>query len=225
MLLLRRLMVWLFVLVVALGVLRELALPLMSDELAARVKHLRHFSPNGEHNLPTWFTAVIMALAALLSALMWRLERARGGSLAGYWAGLALIMLLMSVDEAVSFHEAFVTIFAFMGAWSPWLHFAWVVPGMLLVLIVGLIYLRFLWRLPRPVALYLLASGLIFLSGALVLEMVDGWVLRTWGEDSVQYTIGYVFEDTLEMIGIMLFNFTVMDLLRQHGSEDPRQTA
>ena len=57
--------------------------------------------------------------------------------------------------------------------------------------------------------------------GALVFEMVDGYVLRRWGEDSAAYVVGYVLEDAFEMAGMTLYVVAAMghltEVLRRSG--------
>jgi hypothetical protein len=92
-----------------------------------------------------------VALALLLAAaFLAALARRVGDRDARHWAALAAVLSLLSVDEAASLHErlggpaAEVLGDALGGA----LHFAWVVPGVVLALVVGLAFLRFVLRLP-----------------------------------------------------------------------------
>ena len=54
-------------------------------------------------------------------------------------------------------------------------------------------------------AVVLVLAGVVFLTGALLLEVLDGWIAVHYGENSVPYIVGYCFEDGLEMIGVMMF--------------------
>lgn len=197
-------------LVIGLGVARELVLPLLSPEMAERLKHLRHFALDGEHNVSAWFTSALMLAGALASIFLSTLDRPSGGAregsgLSAYWLGLGLLFVAMSVDESASFHEAFITILAGLGQYSDFLHFAWVVPGAIFVIAFVALYARFLLRVPPKVALGLIAAGAVFVTGALVLEIIDGWVMMNYGEESALYIAGYCLEDSLEIIGVMMF--------------------
>ena len=125
----------------------------------------------------------------------------------------------MSIDESVSFHEAFITILSGLGAISGIFYFAWVVPGTIFVAVFGLIYLRFLCRIPTDLARGLVVSGIVFLTGALGLEMIDGWIAANYGEDTAIYIIGYCLEDIFEIIGVLMFvNVTSAHLVEVLGN-------
>jgi hypothetical protein len=76
---------------------------------------------------------------ALVAALLAALVRRAGGRDARCWAGLAVILSLLSLDEAVALHERLggpageVLGDATRGP----LHFAWVVPGAVLALVLA----------------------------------------------------------------------------------------
>jgi hypothetical protein len=146
-----------------------------------------------------------MLVAALVSFLLYRGDRGADRYRRCYWLVLSALMLAMSIDESVGFHEAFITILAPLASFSSFLHFAWVALAIPFVLLFGLTSLRFLAALPRPLAMRIAAAGALFMVGALILEMVDGDILRRWGENSTAYVVGYVLEDAFEMAGMTLF--------------------
>ncbi len=196
--------------VLALGVAREIALAALPDELLGKLKYLRHFSFNEEHSLPTWYSAILLYSAALLSLAVAHADR----RLKGYWQGLAVLFTAMSIDESVSFHEAFITILAFLKSYSDLLYFPWVVLGIPFVLAVFVLYLPFLRRLPSPIAGRIFLAGAVYVTGALVLEIVDGVIAARHGEDSLPYITGYILEDLLEMAGMLIYLHAVFDHLR-----------
>jgi hypothetical protein len=65
------------------------------------------------------------------------------------------------------------------------------------------------------------AAGTLFVVGALVFEMVDGYVLRRWAEDSAAYVVGYVLENACEMAGMTVYVVAAIghltDVLRRSG--------
>ncbi|MCB1437365.1 MAG: hypothetical protein KDJ46_09345 [Rhodobiaceae bacterium] len=191
--------------VVGLGVLRELVLPFLDSDFSEKIRHLRHFSLNDEHNLAAWYTSSLMLVGSLFCLPLYVLQRQDDPGLARYWFGLVIVFFAMSADETVSFHESLITLLSSLSAYSDLLHFAWVLPGFVFVTVFGLVYLRFLLRLPRTVAAGLVLAGVVFLTGALLLEVLDGWIAVHYGENSVPYIVGYCFEDGLEMIGVMMF--------------------
>lgn len=173
---------------------------------------------DAERNLPTLFSVANLLFAALLS----RLSGAQDTPNQGYWKLLALVMLFMAVDEAISLHEEL------FGPWTDafleargtyatgYLYYAWVIPYGLLTLIIGLSFLRFLARLPKRVALGLIISGSLFVSGALGLEMLEGMEVFTANDaNSLYYRILSTIEESLEILAIILFNHVLLQRLAE----------
>jgi hypothetical protein len=89
---------------------------------------------------------------------------------------------------------------------------AWVLPYAVLTLGVGAVYLRFLWNLPRRLAVFMVVSGAIYVGGAIGVELLTGWLFI---KDNEQFGLGYhlaaAAEEAMEMGGIVLFIHAVTD--------------
>jgi hypothetical protein len=165
----------------------------------------RLFSTDDEGNVPTWFSALLLAAVALISIGIAVVLRARGGPLRGYWIGLAAVFTFLSIDELAVVHEELIWQLEELAEAGGYLTFPWVVVAAPLVAVFVLVYARFLWRLPRHIALLLVASGVLYVGGALVLEVV--------GAPLVGYNLPYVLltsgEELLEMFGAALCIYAV----------------
>ena len=73
------------------------------------------------------------------------------------------------------------------------------------MLILSFYFLPFLMRLPWQYAAAFMASGLIYVGGALGMEFVGGYFITTYGETSFQYVLAFLIEESLEMIGLTCF--------------------
>lgn len=186
-----------------------------SAQVAAWKAIMRLFDVNSEHNVPSWFSSMLLMGCALVAALLAALGRHAGGRDAGYWAGLAAVLSLMSLDEAVALHErlggpaAVVLGDTTRGA----LHFAWVVPGVVLALVVGLAFVRFVVRLPPSTRHLVVAAAALYLTGAVALEALGGMVLEAQGHRAM-YLLVTAAEEGLEMAGSVLLLYAAMRLLR-----------
>src|SRR5690606_12332588 len=83
---------------------------------------------------------------------------------------------------------------------SGFFHFAWVIPGMALVALVGLAYLPFLLAQPGRTRLVFLVAGLLYVGGALGLELVGGKMLTLHGEGSLAYRVAISTAEPLELL-------------------------
>jgi hypothetical protein len=87
------------------------------------------------------------------------------------------------------------------------LYFAWVVPYAALVVVIGLLYTRFLRRLPRGVSVRFVIAGGIFVCGALGMELISERMIEQLGYDyrSLPMELEYLVEETMEMFGAAYF--------------------
>ncbi len=160
-----------------------------------------------EMNVPTLYSSFAMFIASALLALVGFVHRTRKEP-SFAWFGLSFIFVFLSVDESSEFHEMLVGPVRESLDTSGVFYFAWVIPYGILAIVLGLAYLKFLINLPRNILGLFVLSGVVFLSGALGLELVGGVIAQSSGTDSMIYAISYTFEELLEMIGIALLIYT-----------------
>lgn len=174
------------------------------------------FSIGGEHNLPTWFSSIQLAFAAFLALLIFRDRRSESDRFAFFWGLLGLVMLYVSLDEAVCLHERLSlplrSTFGFGGV----LYYAWLVPGITLTVAFAIGSLPFLRALPRRTAGILMTAGLIFLLGAAGVEMAEGWLADSGNNRSLLFALLVTLEEALEMSGVALFIYGVADYAAAH---------
>ena len=177
----------------------------------------RMFNPSEEGNLPAWFAATSLLLAAALLAITWRSVRAAGERHARHWGFLALIFLFLAVDEAASIHELFIVPLRELLSTEGAFLFAWVIPYGIAVIFVALAYVRFMLALPRRIALLIAGAGALYVGGALVMEMVTPWVYEWTFEMSLPKFVMLIFEETLEMLGVAIFVYALLVHLAMRG--------
>jgi hypothetical protein len=172
--------------------------------------HLYGFVPlfdlDTEANIPSSFGALLLLIAATLIALQAHAQYAVSGRDRHRWALLALLVLGMAFDEVASAHELLTKpLRGALGAHGGFLHFTWVVPGAVVVLAFALAYQGFFRRLPRPVRSRVLVAGLLYLGGALGMEMVGARYSAIHSVDTLFYKAVLVsIEEGMEMAGIIV---------------------
>lgn len=171
-----------------------------------------------EQSFPTYYSVILLFTASMLLVAISAATRRVNGLHFGYWVGLAAIFLFLSIDEAVSIHELFTKPMRkiMQGSGGTLLFFAWTVPYAIVVLGIGIIYIRFLIKLPRRTAVFMVLSGALYLGGALGVEMLSGWYFMSHGE---QFDLGYyllsALEEAFEMMGIIAFVWTLLDYIEK----------
>lgn len=170
----------------------------------------RLFLLNGEANIPAWYSSLLLFSSALLLAMITSLERIARGKRVWEWSALTLIFVYLSCDESAMIHEMAIkplrTVLDKQGLfYSTWAIFA--IP---LVFVFVLIYLRFLASLDAKIRRRFLASGAIYVSGAIGIEILAGFFLELYGTENIMYLVSFSFEELFEMVGIVVFINTLL---------------
>jgi hypothetical protein len=163
-----------------------------------------------EGNLPTWYSSTLLLLCSLQLAMIATVKTERRAPFATHWWGLAAIFLYISMDETAQVHENAGHWFDFNGL----LFYGWVIPASVVVLVIGVWYLKFLWHLPRRTRTQFVLSGGIYIGGALCLDYVLGyWIDRT-GKKDLTYCLIDLVQESLEIFGVTLFLCSLTEYLR-----------
>jgi len=191
--------------------------PLIAE---ARESLVRLFRLDGEANVPTWFSSsLLLASAALLGWIAANRSRAEA-PFSRHWWVLAFLFLCMSLDETAQIHEMSVRPSRHLLELGGALHFTWVVPAGVLVLVFFVAFLRFLRNLPAETRRLFLLSGTLFVAGALGMESVSALYWTRLGE-SVAYGLATTTEEFLEMAGIVVFLKALMEFPAASGIAPP----
>lgn len=182
------------------SVLQDLAIVLSGTE-----EKIWLLDVDSEESLYTWFSTILLCVAALLALVL-----ASSGKDTLQWRAIGLLFLAMSVDEMLSLHEKLShPLSASLDVTGPFF-FAWVIPAMAFVFLLAILFLPFVFRLPRGIAAMVITSAVLFVSGALGLEMAAGAFLS--GEDNLtaalettRYRMLTNLEEGLEGLGVLVF--------------------
>ena len=163
------------------------------------------FDLNGEGNAPAWYAATTLFIAGLLLGVIAAAEWQRRAPYRFHWTGLALIFGFFSVDEAARIHELTIKPLNDTLGTRGFLTFSWVIPYAALLLIGGFLYRRFIRDLEPGARRSMILAGLVYVGGAMGVEMLSGGVAERWGGESVMFAAATTVEETLEMAGIAIF--------------------
>lgn len=149
------------------------------------------FDVDTENNLPTWFSGFVLSIAALWTWLLADHKREAADRWALHWRVLAVGLFVMSLDEIAGLHESFNSV----------TETTWAIPGGILAMVIGLSYFPFLWNLPTATRNAFAVAGLLFVSGAVGVEMIGAPMV----EDAMPYNLVTVVEEGLEMFSVIYF--------------------
>lgn len=158
-----------------------------------------------ERNLPTWFASSLLLLASLSAAHIGQLVRAAGDRRARTWIALAGLLAFLSLDETAAIHERLNA--PIRDAWhlSGPLLWGWVLPGVGAVLVVGLVFLRFVRSLPSATRAAVVVAAALYVIGGLGMELTGAarFSQYRWRGDII-YQLLVFGEEGLEMAGVIV---------------------
>ena len=178
------------------------------------------FDLDHEANIPTFFSVLLFGAAGCLLLLAHR-AATFSGHRQWQWRLLALVFFFLALDEGSQIHEKCIEAVQRLMGGIPHasLTYAWVIPYGLAVIGLGVIMAPFLLKLPKRTLWLFVISGTVYIGGALVTEMLEGAATVSGGETSTFYLLLNTMEETLEMIGLALFNYALLDLLAGYGTK------
>lgn len=169
---------------------------------------VRQFDLDAEANVPTWYQSALLLCCALLLLLIVGALRER--PLRSRWLLLALIFLGMSMEEVCGFHNHLSTLLDIPMQGTGFMHFGWVVPGTLVVAVIGAIYVPFVLALPPRIAVLVVVAGCTYVAGALGMEVLEGPIADRIGEDGLPFLLMADLEEFLEMTGAATFVYALL---------------
>ena len=124
---------------------------------------------------------------------------------------LSKVFLFLAFDEVFQVHELFV-IPGLRQYLHPSLASIWVIPYGILFVLFSFKFIPFFLRLRNEVAVLSLISGGVYVSGAIALEALNSWLVRTGqiSRSSFYYELISGFEELFEMVGIIIFLYALM---------------
>lgn len=187
------------------------------DTVLTRLLEL--FSINTYESVPTWYSIILFFLAASLLAWIALIGHARSEPHSPYWMGLALVFLYISMDKGTTIHEAVSALLRSVFKASGFFQDVWLILGISLVIAVGILYVRFWWRLPGRARLLFAIAAAVYVGGA---AGIEGLSTRQYYLDdgkSFPYLVISSIEETVEMLGAVVLIYALLDYRHQCEQE------
>ncbi len=174
---------------------------------------VRMFDLDMERNVPTLFSSAIILIAAFLFYLLSKVEKEIKKGSRPYWLGLSFIFTFLAFDESAKIHEQIGDMTEKFVDASGYLHYPWVLSYSILVMVLGLFYFRFFWRMPSKTFWSFMGSAAMFLGGAIGFELLGAKESSLHGTDTLLYSVFYTIEESLEMFGVIFLIWILLKLL------------
>lgn len=175
-------------------------------ETAARL-----FRLDRELSVPTWWASLSWLLAAACAALVAQ----RAGRHRRRWAVLAIAFCLLSVEELAAPYEElslpYREALAFQGALS----YVWILPYVVLGAACAVVIWPAVRALPARRQRPLIAAGLVFVAGAVGVELAAAVLARRGLAESLAYESATTVEELFELAGVALFITALLGCLAE----------
>ena len=163
----------------------------------------RFFDVDEEINLPTWYSSAALLLASALLFLVHKRKAAMGAPWSVHWLLLSIGFLGLSMDEVAAVHDSV----------NAATRSSWAIPAGAIAVAIGLMFSRFLISLPLKTSVLFVIGGIIFLGGAVGVEVHTEWYNEINYADSLPYKLWTIVEEGLEMFGVIIFIYALVSYM------------
>jgi len=175
---------------------------------------IRMFDLDMERNVPTLFSSALMLISAFLFYLLSKEPNEVKKGSRPFWLGLSFVFTFLAFDESAKIHEKLGDFTERFVEASGFLHYPWVISYSILVIVLGLFYMRFFWRMPSKVFWSFIGAAAIFLSGAIGFELLGANESSIHSTSTLLYSTYYTIEESLEMFGVIYLIWILLNLLK-----------
>jgi len=174
---------------------------------------IRMFDLDMERNVPTLFSSAILLISAFLFYLLSKTpsEQKKGSRI--FWLGLGFVFTFLAFDESAKIHEQLGDMTEKFVDTTGYFHYPWVISYGILVLILGMLYFRFFWKMESKIFWSFMGAAAMFLSGAVGFDMLGGMEAEMHSTDTILYSFLYTIEESLEMFGVIYLIWILLNLL------------
>ena len=170
----------------------------------------KRLNVDNELTVASWFQASLLLTGAATLALAAIVASRTKSRFRGHWIFLAFAFLYISIDEASAIHELTIGYLHDRLHTGGIFYFAWVIPAILVMAVMGLSYLRFFADLPPRVRTLFLCAAAAYLGGAIGGDLVGGYWADTHGTQNLTYSLETQVEESLETTGAALLVYAVL---------------
>jgi hypothetical protein len=172
------------------------------------------FGLDYEGSIPTFYSFLALLFSSVLLGAIAHVKNLDSDRYKNHWKILSFIFLYLSLDEIGQLHENLISPMRKLLNATGFFYFAWIVPFGFLVAIFLFSYTKFLFHLPVSTKKMFVAACALYIGGAMGMEIPGGYLASTTGMQTVPYLIVITLEESLEMLGIVVFIHALMSYIK-----------
>ncbi len=175
---------------------------------------IQKLNVDGEYTIPSLFSSFTLLFCSVILGLISRKKWQKNDKYTGKWIGLSVIFFYLALDETISLHEQLIHPLRDTLNATGIFYYTWVIPGLILVMTVLFIYLKFLQSLPQKIKYLFLLAGIFYVGGGIGMEMLGGYYAYLYDTNNFIYEILVTIEEFLEMLGVVVFIYGLLCYLK-----------
>ena len=179
----------------------------------------RFFGIDEEANFPTLYSTLTLVFCSFLLIIITSINKSINSRYTKFWRALSIIFLFLAIDESCSLHEILIPLIKIVFDTKNFLYFPWVIPAFILLVVFLIVFRKFIFNLPIKIRKLFILAGLIYIGGALGMELVGGYLADNSGLETTAYWIATLIEEFLEMFGILIFIYGLLSYIQSHIKE------
>lgn len=165
-----------------------------------------------EENIPTLYQCSALFAASLLCILIARRSVRAGAGHGPWWYVIAAVVAFLGIDEGARLHESVGA--AVKTALGTRFGASWSLVYVPVALALLAALSPFLLRLPARTLWLLALSGTVYVAGSVVVEIAGQLQAVFFGQTNPLYGALATLEEVLEMLGVALLIFALLEHLR-----------
>jgi hypothetical protein len=160
-------------------------------------------------SLPAFFNLLLLLGCTLLTLVIALAQkRAQGGF--SHWIALMLVFMFLTLDAYYRIH-VFLSALSYRMRELGWVFIPWIWVYAAGALLVGILFLRFLWQAPLRFRVLCIMAGILFVIGAAGFESLGrAWLDTVLDADSARYILLTLLEETCEFTGLIIFIYALL---------------
>jgi hypothetical protein len=165
-----------------------------------------------EQSIPTLYSALMFVVSSVLFGAIAHAHARGDRAFVPFWVFLCLLSVVLALDEFGSLHERMTVLFRELLDIRGGLlfHYTWVVPGAAVVALLVAAFIPFLRHLPRTTRHGLGGAAILFITGAIGVELLGGFFAADEGKLNMGFVLIVTVEEALEMVGLAVLTATLL---------------
>lgn len=167
-------------------------------------------------NLATWYQSSLLLLGAFLLSMLTVIKKNTSSRYTTHWTILSVILILLSLDKMVSFHNIFIELANNAPKAQGAANYFWIALVIGILYSVLVVYLSLHNDIPRSTQLLILVASAIYAEGAIGIELIKERIASIPDYSQVMFLIILSLREFLEAIGIIVLIYALISYISTH---------